>query len=131
MQQKLDALHKKLQMYKKRYQRLKKQTQKSKLNTNHLTPISRVNQISPASIWAHLAPIFNFYPNKGIEIIHFLSDSPSTQYRNKSIFSFITNHMATYFEGLNHADVNVFQTVIQSGKIISFPGTTKVHQVKT
>ncbi|VEN41659.1 unnamed protein product [Callosobruchus maculatus] len=42
MQQKLDALHKKLQMYKKRYHRLKKQTQKSKLNTNHSTPISRL-----------------------------------------------------------------------------------------
>nr|CAI5865004.1 unnamed protein product [Callosobruchus analis] len=37
----------------------------------------------PAAIWAHLRPILTNYTQNGINTIHFLSDSPATQYRNK------------------------------------------------
>ena len=36
----------------------------------------------------------------GIQIMHYISDSPSSQYRNRSIVKFIANH-AAYFEGVN------------------------------
>lgn len=51
-------------------------------NTNH----------DAGAIWAHLTPILkliqNLIPN--VTTIHFLSDSPSSQYRNKFIFYLIT-----------------------------------------
>lgn len=40
---------------------------------------------------AHLRPIFDRL--KHIDTFHFLSDSPSTQYRNKKIFYFLAGHM--------------------------------------
>ena len=40
---------------------------------------------SPAAIWTHLRPIFKTLP-RGIKRVHFLSDGPVTQYRNKTMF---------------------------------------------
>lgn len=40
---------------------------------------------SPAAIWAHLMPIFDALPPQ-IKTLHFLSDGPVTQYRNKTMF---------------------------------------------
>lgn len=40
---------------------------------------------SPAAIWTHLRPIFKTLP-PGIKRVHFLSDGPVTQYRNKTMF---------------------------------------------
>lgn len=40
---------------------------------------------SPAAIWAHLDPFFNDLPPE-IKNLHFLSDGPVTQYRNKTMF---------------------------------------------
>lgn len=42
----------------------------------------------PAAIWAHLDPVVKYLLQKcpQIKIVHFLSDSPSTQYRNKKNF---------------------------------------------
>lgn len=40
---------------------------------------------SPAAIWTHLRPIFKTLPC-GIKRVHFLSDGPVTQYRNKTMF---------------------------------------------
>ncbi|KAJ2944203.1 hypothetical protein O0L34_g18180 [Tuta absoluta] len=45
-----------------------------------------------AAIWAHLVPLIEevLTLNRLIDTIHFLSDSPSSQYRNKSMFYIIT-----------------------------------------
>ncbi|WAR12549.1 hypothetical protein MAR_026729 [Mya arenaria] len=48
---------------------------------------------SPAGIWGHLQPVFDFLKTMEHEknVIHFLSDGPTTQYRNKTnmfMFSF-------------------------------------------
>lgn len=51
----------------------------------------------PSAIWAHLWPILKEFYEKNVKIIHFLSDSPATQYRNKYMFSFITNHFIKQF----------------------------------
>lgn len=40
---------------------------------------------SPAAIWTHLRPIFRALPCD-IKRVHFLSDGPVTQYRNKTMF---------------------------------------------
>uniref|UniRef100_UPI00358EC36B uncharacterized protein n=1 Tax=Myxine glutinosa TaxID=7769 RepID=UPI00358EC36B len=41
---------------------------------------------SAISIWAHLDPVLNDLSQKGIKVVHFVSDGPTTQYRNKSNF---------------------------------------------
>nr|CAH7751031.1 unnamed protein product [Callosobruchus chinensis] len=51
----------------------------------------------PAAIWAHLNPIVKEYTQNDVDVIHFLSDSPATQYRNKQMFSFITNQFMEHF----------------------------------
>lgn len=45
-----------------------------------------------AAIWAHLVPLIEevLKLNGFIDTIHFLSDSPSSQYRNKNMFYIIT-----------------------------------------
>ncbi|KAJ8719460.1 hypothetical protein PYW08_011635 [Mythimna loreyi] len=40
---------------------------------------------SPAAIWTHLRPVFRALPCN-IKRVHFLSDGPVTQYRNKTMF---------------------------------------------
>ena len=40
---------------------------------------------SPAAIWTHQRPIFKTLP-RNIKRVHFLSDGPVTQYRNKTMF---------------------------------------------
>lgn len=47
----------------------------------------------PDAVWAHLQPIFQFIQRTvpQITIVYFLTDSPTTQYRNKTIF-FLIDH---------------------------------------
>nr|CAH7750639.1 unnamed protein product [Callosobruchus chinensis] len=65
----------------------------------------------PAAIWAHLTPILNEYLNDGIILnIHFLSDSPATQYRNKHMFSYLTNQLFTTYPNLKCAVWNFHES---------------------
>ena len=41
---------------------------------------------TPASIWAHLDPILEDLTKKGVGTVHFVSDGPTAQYRNKTNF---------------------------------------------
>ena len=41
---------------------------------------------TPASIWAHLAPVVDDLVKKGVNTVHFVSDGPTDQYRNKTNF---------------------------------------------
>nr|CAI5852853.1 unnamed protein product [Callosobruchus analis] len=51
----------------------------------------------PTAIWAHLHPIVKEYTQNDVDVMHFLSDSPVTQYSNKQMFSFITNQFMEHF----------------------------------
>ncbi|WAR13062.1 hypothetical protein MAR_027242 [Mya arenaria] len=45
----------------------------------------------PAAIWAHMEPVIRYIQNiKAISGIHFLTDGPTTQYRNKTFITFIS-----------------------------------------
>lgn len=47
-----------------------------------------------SGIWAHLTPVLKFLQSKfPIKTFHFVSDSPSGQYRNKTMFYFFANHL--------------------------------------
>lgn len=50
--------------------------------------ISENTQHDPAGIWAHLLPVLNnLAPSTTIKTLHFVSDGPTTQYRNKTNFA--------------------------------------------
>uniref|UniRef100_A0A8D8TC48 Uncharacterized protein n=1 Tax=Cacopsylla melanoneura TaxID=428564 RepID=A0A8D8TC48_9HEMI len=61
-------------------------------NINFCTLSENTRHDVPA-IWAHLHPVLTCLFNKysTLDTIHFLSDSPSTQYRNKLMFYFLGN----------------------------------------
>lgn len=53
----------------------------------------------PAAIWAHLKPILDLLPEK-VTYIHFLSDGPVTQYRNKTMFFILATQLALLFPNI-------------------------------
>lgn len=59
----------------------------------------------PPAIWAHLEPVLkSIKKNPNIDTIHFFSDGPSSQYRQKGNFQLFTNEMADY--GFKYATWN-------------------------
>lgn len=83
---------------------------------DHSSPTSLTNFCSistnldhgPAAIWAHFSPIFEFLLGFSTPItkIHFLSDGPSSQYRNKTLFFFFNNKLHQTFRDLQQATWN-------------------------
>lgn len=63
-----------------------------KNNTKSYCTVSTNVSHSPSAIWAHLQPIFQALP-KEIENLHFLSDGPVTQYRNKTMFYIVATKL--------------------------------------
>ena len=61
--------------------------------------ISNNNAHNPAAIWAHLHPILsNIKVNfNDISTVHFFSDGPATQYRQKQIFYFVCSKLFTEY----------------------------------
>lgn len=68
--------------------------------------ISESLEHNAAAIWAHLNPIIQAYCEKNIDSIHFLSDAPATQYRNKFMFSFFTNQLEIIFPQIRYSTWN-------------------------
>nr|CAI5866096.1 unnamed protein product [Callosobruchus analis] len=67
------------------------------LKVQSFCTLSESLEHGPGAIWAHLYPLVKRLIDNEIKVLHFLSDSPSTQYRNKKMFAFITNQMYDYF----------------------------------
>lgn len=68
--------------------------------------LSESLQHGAAAIWAHLNPILEYYCDKGVDAIHFLSDSPATQYRNKHMFYFFASQLMKLFPQLKRVTWN-------------------------
>ncbi|KAH9642819.1 hypothetical protein HF086_012313 [Spodoptera exigua] len=66
--------------------------QRSAIGTTCACTVSQCLRHDASAIWAHLLPMIKLAIeiNLFIDTIHFQSDSPSSQYRNKYIFSMIT-----------------------------------------
>ncbi|XP_063384484.1 uncharacterized protein LOC134670614 [Cydia fagiglandana] len=67
----------------------------NKPTVNSFCTISANNSHNPASIWAHLHPIIREiqHNNRHITTVHFFSDGPATQYRQKQNFYFISHRL--------------------------------------
>ena len=61
--------------------------------------VSESLQHGPSAIWAHLHPILNLVrvQHPGVDTVHFWSDGPCTQYRNKHMFYLLSCHLAECF----------------------------------
>ncbi|KAK3102875.1 hypothetical protein FSP39_014573 [Pinctada imbricata] len=57
----------------------------SKTTTQSFCTVSDCLQHGPPAIWAHLEPILDMLKSD-VKILHFISDGPTTQYRNKQNF---------------------------------------------
>lgn len=68
-------------------------------------------QHNPPAILAHLEPIFEFISKERpqLQAIHFLSDSPATQYRNKSMFYIFAKLIEEYFPYLEYSTWNYYE----------------------
>ena len=62
--------------------------------------LSKSTRHDPCAIFAHLVPIFKQILEKvpNVSTLYVLSDSPSTQYRNKTIFYILATHISDYLK---------------------------------
>lgn len=74
---------------------------------------------------AHLSPILHIYTKKNIDIVHFLSGSLSTQYRNKKMYFFLRNNLKTCFPGIINATWNYHESGHGKGTPDCIGGTCK------
>lgn len=81
----------------------------------------------PPAIWAHLEPILKTLSNKSheIDVLHFMSDGPATQYRNKTMFHIITHHLASSFLPLKSVTWNFSEAGHGKGAPDGIGGTVK------
>ncbi|CAG9786644.1 unnamed protein product [Diatraea saccharalis] len=72
--------------------------------------ISESNNHRPAAIWAHLTPIINIIKNRtpNVTILHFYTDGPSSQYRQKNNFYLLTEF--TKKLGFDYATWSYFES---------------------
>lgn len=66
----------------------------NEINCMSFSTISECLRHDASAVWAHMKPIFNLISEKVpfCNIIHFQSDGPTTQYRNKSNFFFFQHY---------------------------------------
>ncbi|CAH2091280.1 unnamed protein product [Euphydryas editha] len=64
----------------------------TKDSTKSYSTVSQNTTLTPAAIWKHLKPIFKTLPTH-ITGIHFVSDGPVTQYRNKTMFHILATRL--------------------------------------
>lgn len=72
--------------------------------------VSPCNDHQPGAIWAHLSPVIKMAKEKipDMQIIHFWSDGPSSQYRQKKIFFLMNVH--TKELNLNYTTWSFFES---------------------
>lgn len=65
----------------------------SPVQCKSICSLSECNDHTAPAVWAHLQPIFEFVKEVSpqVKVVHFLSDSPSSQYRNKIIFYLLSH----------------------------------------
>lgn len=95
--------------------------------TKSFATFSESLQHNPPAILAHLEPVFEFISKERpkLKAIHFLSDSPSTQYRNKSMFYIFAKLIEKYFPYLEYSTWNFYEAGHGKGAPDGIGGTVK------
>ena len=71
--------------------------------------ISESLEHGPPAIWCHLQPVLSDLPN-AIDTLHFLSDGPATQYKNKTMFYILGSKIKVLFPNLAKFTWNYFES---------------------
>ncbi|CAH2108576.1 unnamed protein product [Euphydryas editha] len=79
-----------------------------------------------AAVWAHIVPLLEYImtTKNNINYLHFLSDSPSSQYRNKTMF-YIISKLHWYFRNLELVTWNFSEAGHGKGAADGVGGTIK------
>ncbi|CAH0403518.1 unnamed protein product [Chilo suppressalis] len=80
------------------------------MKTYSVCSISKCNRHDASAIWAHLIPLLAYVRDISpmIDTIHFVSDSPSSQYRNRYIF-FVISQLKNDFPDLKFVTWNYLE----------------------
>ena len=76
--------------------------------------LSEDTRHSPVSIWAHLDPVLYDLCSIGIEIVHFVSEGPTNQYKNKDSFLLLSLLPFTKYH-LSHVTWNFLEAAHGKG----------------
>lgn len=78
--------------------------------THSMCTMSECTRHDAESVWAHIIPIIEFVKSSSvIDTLHFLTDSPSSQYRNRKIF-YIISQLQHMFPDLKAISWNYLET---------------------
>jgi len=58
---------------------------------------SEVTRHDPSAIFAHLRKVLTQYVNETTEKLPFMTDGPTPQYRNRSMFQFVAQYLPAFF----------------------------------
>lgn len=80
----------------------------SQVSSKSMCTLSQSLDHGPHAVWAHLQPVFQMIKNTvpKIKAVHFLSDSPATQYRNRTIFYLLGSAITASFDHISVATWN-------------------------
>lgn len=97
------------------------------LKTKSFCTLSESLNHGPSAIIAHLKPVFNYLKTTkpSLKGIHFLSDSPSSQYRNKALFYVFSNLNKQIFPSTVYSSWNYYEAGYDTGKPDGIGGTVK------
>jgi hypothetical protein len=70
--------------------------------------IANANNHQPAAIWAHLAPVIKLIEKETPPIVHFYTDGPSSQYKQKNNFYLLSHFTEKY--GFQYATWNYYES---------------------
>lgn len=81
----------------------------------------------PAAVWAHLKPVFEFIAVNlpKVDTIHFQSDSPATQYRNRTIFYLLAHALEAFITKVKYATWNYSAPGHGKGAVDGIGGSLK------
>lgn len=97
----------------------------NKKQVNSFCTVSLCNKHDPSVIWAHLAPIMKLIKqiNPNIDTLHFFSDGPSMQYKQKNNFYLFCHSIFKY--GFKQGTRNFFESGHGKGATDGISGTLK------
>lgn len=95
-----------------------------KLSSECFCTLSECLKHNASAIWAHLIPVLRTTVGNA-NTVHFLSDSPSTQYRNKFMFAFLVCHLPKYFPHIKNITWNYHEAGHGKGAPDGVGGTCK------
>ena len=94
------------------------------LHTSHVTfcdmktkcfcTVSDDTRHSPAAIWSHLKPVLQEIKASGIKVVHFVSDGPTPQYRNRVNFQ-LMSYLPFELFGFDHITWNLLEAAHGKG----------------